>query len=300
MQRTDAPRKAAALPAYTAVGTPGYFQDTEPTGGTEVSAEFLNQIQEELCNVIEAAGLTLDKADDTQLSAAIALGVAALISAAADTGSVSTTHRRAVIAGQGQATGDKAVALACGQAGGFPTIVSGTAAVAAASYGALVSGDYSAMLAAFYGVVSGDHSVLIASAPGGYTLATDDTLAGAAGGALTWAVHSDTGDAEFTGRVEADEVELPVGSNETACILTEAVAGTTADGASISKTESNSKIAADSIVLWSFDFSGTGGYMSQGEALVTSGQVIFRIVNGSGATISAGTWTISYVIINPA
>ena len=253
MQRTDAPRKAAALPAYTAVGTPGYFQDTEPTGGTEVSAEFLNQIQEELCNVIEAAGLTLDKADDTQLSAAIALGVAALISAAADTGSVSTTHRRAVIAGQGQATGDKAVALACGQAGVFPTIVSGTAAVAAASYGALVSGDYSAMLAAFYGVVSGDHSVLIASAPGGYTLATDDTLAGAAGGALTWAVHSDTGDAEFTGAVGCASVAATgavAGATVTASTSFTAGAGGGAGGVTITAT---GDVMCDTVTIASDD-----------------------------------------------
>ena len=41
--------------------------DGKTTMGTVVSAKFLNDIQNELCHVIETAGIDLDAADDTQL-----------------------------------------------------------------------------------------------------------------------------------------------------------------------------------------------------------------------------------------
>ncbi|MCB2190360.1 MAG: hypothetical protein KQI62_02270 [Deltaproteobacteria bacterium] len=50
------------------------FTDGDPLTGakaTVVSAAWLNAIQEEAANVIEGAGITLDKADNTQLLAAI-------------------------------------------------------------------------------------------------------------------------------------------------------------------------------------------------------------------------------------
>lgn len=49
-------------------GTPGPGVPVPPT---EVSADFLNDIQENLCAVVEAAGIALVKGDYTQLLAAI-------------------------------------------------------------------------------------------------------------------------------------------------------------------------------------------------------------------------------------
>ncbi len=48
------------------------FKDT-PTPGTKVSASWLNAVQEELCNVIEASGVDLSKPDNDQLLQAIRL-----------------------------------------------------------------------------------------------------------------------------------------------------------------------------------------------------------------------------------
>lgn len=52
----------------------GGFREGDPTTGessTWVTADWANAVQEELANVIEAAGLTLNKADNTQLLAAM-------------------------------------------------------------------------------------------------------------------------------------------------------------------------------------------------------------------------------------
>ena len=46
------------------------FQDDEAVG-TEVSAAWLNDVQENICRLIEAAGIALSKGDYTQLKAAV-------------------------------------------------------------------------------------------------------------------------------------------------------------------------------------------------------------------------------------
>lgn len=56
----------------------GQFGEGNPaTGqpGTKVSAEWLNTVQEELARVIEAFGLTLDKANSGQLATALVSGI---------------------------------------------------------------------------------------------------------------------------------------------------------------------------------------------------------------------------------
>lgn len=73
MYRIDTSTAASSKPAYPAAGTEKYFQDTDPSGGTIVPAWFLNQIQEEIRKVITDAGLTPDKANDGQLSAAVSI-----------------------------------------------------------------------------------------------------------------------------------------------------------------------------------------------------------------------------------
>jgi hypothetical protein len=68
MFRIDSANNESPKPAYTPIGTPGYFQDDDPSGGTWVTAEWLNHVQEEIAQLIEAMGGTLSKADDGQLA----------------------------------------------------------------------------------------------------------------------------------------------------------------------------------------------------------------------------------------
>jgi hypothetical protein len=84
MYRIDNGTAAQALPDPTPPGErpDGYFTAGDPAGATpatDVDAEWLNMTQEELSNVIEGAGIGLDKSDRAQLLAAIN----ALIAAAA-------------------------------------------------------------------------------------------------------------------------------------------------------------------------------------------------------------------------
>lgn len=63
-----------ALPAASPASNPGYFNPAPPGSGqtpTVVEADVLNTMMEELKNVVEYGGLTLDKDDNAQLLAAI-------------------------------------------------------------------------------------------------------------------------------------------------------------------------------------------------------------------------------------
>jgi hypothetical protein len=75
MHRIDDPTNVSVLPAPRPAGTPGYFTGGSPgTGGylaTRVRYEFMNAIQEELCAIAEAAGLSLDKTDNNQVLEAL-------------------------------------------------------------------------------------------------------------------------------------------------------------------------------------------------------------------------------------
>jgi hypothetical protein len=77
MYRIDNDTAAASLSSPTALGLPGYFQDGNPSSGieaTDVDAEWLNMVQEEISNVIEdsdAGNTALSKASRTQLKDSI-------------------------------------------------------------------------------------------------------------------------------------------------------------------------------------------------------------------------------------
>jgi len=91
MFRIDTDTAAASPPTRPAAGTEKHFTEGDPqtaTAATIVPAWWLNMIQNEIRNVLVAAGVTPDKTDDTQLADAIAL----LIDAAVDeTPDASTT-----------------------------------------------------------------------------------------------------------------------------------------------------------------------------------------------------------------
>lgn len=75
MFRIDAPGTATVMPTPAVAGsTIGYFTEGNAgtgTPATDVSADWLNTVQEELVGVILAAGLTLDKSNPAQLLSAI-------------------------------------------------------------------------------------------------------------------------------------------------------------------------------------------------------------------------------------
>jgi hypothetical protein len=75
MHRIDDPTAVPTLPAPRPQGTPGYFTGGSPGSSgfaaTVVRYEFMNAVQEELSAVIETAGLTLDKTNNTQLLQAL-------------------------------------------------------------------------------------------------------------------------------------------------------------------------------------------------------------------------------------
>jgi hypothetical protein len=85
MFRIDTPTAAAALPAPSAAGTPGYFTGGDLDTGTAptvVSSDWFNMMQEENMAVVLAANLTPSKTDNGQLLAAIKVLYGAAITAA--------------------------------------------------------------------------------------------------------------------------------------------------------------------------------------------------------------------------
>lgn len=74
MFRIDATDAVSVMPTPYTPGTPGYFQHGNPTTGasyTTVTSDWCNTIQEELMNVVLAAGLTPSKTQQNQLLTAI-------------------------------------------------------------------------------------------------------------------------------------------------------------------------------------------------------------------------------------
>lgn len=70
MQRVKTATAIAERPAYSAGGTPGFFRSGDAVAAippTVPGQDWFNMMQEEVANVILAAGLTLDAEVDTQL-----------------------------------------------------------------------------------------------------------------------------------------------------------------------------------------------------------------------------------------
>lgn len=74
MQRVKRSTAVAVLPAAPAGGTAGFFAAPNPQGGPAATVpgyEWYNNMQEEVCSVIEGAGIPLSDSDRTQLRQAI-------------------------------------------------------------------------------------------------------------------------------------------------------------------------------------------------------------------------------------
>lgn len=73
MFRIDVDSNTTVLPTPEVAGTPGYFRAQTDPVQTQVSNDYMNMLQEEIINVLLAAGLTPSKTDYTQLAQAIGL-----------------------------------------------------------------------------------------------------------------------------------------------------------------------------------------------------------------------------------
>lgn len=144
MHRIDTPSNATIAPAPLPQGTPGYFKEPDPGqhNGTEVSADWLNAVQEEIARVIEDLGGTLSKSDNQQLKALLGPLVKGIRAAASDTGTVSTTFLRALVASAAcRATGLESALVASQD-----STVTGTRALVAGSVDSTCQGANSAVL----------------------------------------------------------------------------------------------------------------------------------------------------------
>jgi hypothetical protein len=74
MFRIDDATAATSLPMPEAAGTEGHWTEGSPVGGTpatNIRASWLNMIQEELCAILAAAGITRSKTTYNQVNAAL-------------------------------------------------------------------------------------------------------------------------------------------------------------------------------------------------------------------------------------
>ncbi len=100
MFRIDDATAASSLPTPETAGTEGYFTEGNPTAGTpatNVRGSWLNMIQEELCAILAAAGITRSKTTYNQVNTALrgmyssVVGSARNVSMAVATASASGT-----------------------------------------------------------------------------------------------------------------------------------------------------------------------------------------------------------------
>lgn len=271
---TNAVTRAEALgysiPQVAATGVatlPGddYFScnpdGTEPGPTTPTSAQFLNAIIEEskaildLGNVATPGGLAFDPADNTQLSQVLG-PIRAIDSDAADTGAVSNIHKRAVICGEGQATGTGAHCIGSEVAGVGSLLASGNQSRVASTYAP--SGANAA---------SGDRSRIDCS----------EVLA--LGGTLTA-----SGARSVVDGCGATFPILASGAQSAVRSTTATLAGATASGIG-SVIESSDVSGANAITV-------SGNY-SRAEGCITTGGVVTVSGNQASAIASSGPVTVS-------
>lgn len=230
MFRIDSTGNINVMPTPAPLGTAGYFQDTSGDGGTVLSAEWLNAVQEELAGILIGLGGTLSKSNSGQIWSALGPHVLGVLSNATDTGTGFCTHTRALLASSNcRADGLDSAMVAC--SGGLASAqmsfcaasdsaaASGIRSAVIATGGSTASGAYSAVMAG-WGSATGDRSALVASqaalVSGGSSMGVaskytelHDSYALAGGYAaslipmgtnqnLTWILHSDTGLGHFT------------------------------------------------------------------------------------------------------
>lgn len=194
MFRIDTAHNAPEKPTPLPPGTGGYFQDTDPAGGTEVSADWLNHVQEELVGTIIGLGGTLSKSDDTLLWTQLAPRVEGIYSDSTDTTERSTAHDRVLVAAfRSQATGEDSAVIASAYSAS-----SGDKSAALASVSSAASGPASVVISSIESTASGQNSACIASAygtPSGPVSAVISTGCGTASGVASFVLGAGDVDA---------------------------------------------------------------------------------------------------------
>ena len=164
MKRVDTATSVAVIPAYAAGPNPGqFFTDggAAPGDGTIPSAQWFNMITEEICKaILDYDGVALSATDDTQLRTFLDLRIKAIRAHATDTGVLTNTHLRALLAAAtSRCTGARSAVVA--STGGT---VSGTDSAIIASDAGVAAGAAS-LVAGGAGTASGTRSAVIASGP---------------------------------------------------------------------------------------------------------------------------------------
>ena len=263
MHRIDTPSNAGTVPTPLPQGTPGYFKEPTPGqhNGTEVSADWLNAVQEEMVQVILDLGGTLDKTDHAQLRALLGPLVKGIVADASDTGSAWTAFNRAVVAaGACRATGTESACVASQDSS-----TTGTRSFVAGSVNCTSQGSNSAIVGSTNCTTEDANDTVLGSdgcdVDGGTSTAIASTNCSVSGGTEKAAVAS--ADCEVTG-------------NHSACI-----ASGSSDAGGVSKTEAATLASYDShatndrsacVAAYSSTASGAVSAVVAGDASTASGQ----------------------------
>lgn len=305
MFRTDAPDNVGVKPPYAPIGVAGYYQDTAPGGGTEITADWMNHVQEELCQLIVWGGYALNKADDTQLRTLMQAKTDGIVSHASDTGTSSTTHKAAIIAcNSSRAAGTDAACIAC--AG---SIAHADATAAIAGIGTIVSKSGSAVfgknceLAEFNAFGGGFAAGAVAETGANQNLTWLVTLADG----IEYAKMVKVGDPNAktatatldgaAGRASVERLTMPVGANKV--LETQALPVIPAAGTA-NVVFNNTMIDVNSVLYFTLDNVLPAGSWPIIRSYVVgmAGQATVDVSNLSINAVASGN--ITMMVINPA
>lgn len=339
MYRIDTTSNVTPLPAYVALATPGYCQDTDPAGGTEIPAQWFNVVQEEICNLVTGLGGSLPGTGDTPTDDQLAGLIVPLLT---DDGAWTTRIRvgdplgtgyRTIIATEGGSVGplfgyvqsDKFFAsdgyyIGTQTVPGDPVIdsardfngrnvvcksggVDGVVLVASTGRVATIGDVYSmgAIKVGTSDLLGAGGTIILDGATGDLSATGDLDI-----GSGKFAVDGTTGDIDIAGKISEIRQDTATvahnGDNDRVSGKVTLSGTSIASGSAAELTHFNDRVGTSSIVLWSFMASSEGSKLSQGQAGLSAGAVTFHIRNDSGGPFPAtGTadLTVSYVVINP-
>lgn len=273
----------------------GYFTDGTPAAGdgTIPGALWFNQVQEELAQAIvhdTAIVSALDVTLDNQLATAIG-ALKTLRSHATDTGSLTTTHLRALIASQTSRADGAAAACIASLTGRASGALSATLAAAAA----VASGTNSLVAAALDSDATGTRTAVIASNNSDATTGTDAACLAAtqslASGVSSAVVASDTSTASgISAAVVASDTATASGDKS----LVGASNSSTASGAesAVLASESSQATQVNSAALANGGSAGDLTTVQKPRSLIATsiGARIATAVAAGHATLLSSQW----------
>jgi len=240
MNRTQAVDNTPTLPAYTdGPNAAGYFKDGTPgvDEGTILDPDSMNMPMQELANLVELFGVTLDPLDDGQVGDVLE-SVKGIEADATDTGTTSTQQTRALLASQDSRAQGVASAVAGSQLCG----AQGDASFVGGSGLSGANGDDSAVVGSVSTTADGDRS----AAAGCHTCDVDADES-FVGGSKDSSTHAD---AQQAGVVASDDThaegDQSFGAGSLSTTLTGARTGALGtNGCEVSGDEA-AAVAADS------------------------------------------------------